>query len=35
MSRLMRSLSDQGVIEVDGYTVHLLDLRALRRIAGA
>ena len=35
LSRLMRSLSDQRVIEVDGYTVHLLDLRALRRIAGA
>lgn len=34
MSRLMRSLSDQGVIEVEGYTVHVLDLRALRRIAG-
>lgn len=35
MSRLMRSLSDQGVIEVEGYTVHVRDLRALRRIAGA
>lgn len=35
MSRLMRSLSDQGVIGVDGYTVHVLELQALRRIAGA
>lgn len=34
MSRLMRSFSDQGVIEVDGYTVQVLDLQALRRIAG-
>lgn len=35
MSRLMRSLSDQGVIDVEGYTVHVLDVHALRRIAGA
>lgn len=35
MSRLMRSLSDQGVIEVEGYTLHVRDLKALRRIAGA
>ena len=34
MSRLMRSLSDRGVIEVEGYTVHVLDLQALRRTAG-
>ena len=33
MSRLMRTLSDQGVIEVEGYTVQVLDLRALRRLA--
>lgn len=35
MSRLMRSLSDQGVIEVEGYTVHVLDVPALRRIGGS
>lgn len=34
MSRLMRTLSDKGVIEVEGYTVRVLDLRALRRTAG-
>jgi CRP-like cAMP-binding protein len=33
MSRLMRTLSDQRLIEVDGYTVQVLDLRALRRLA--
>jgi CRP-like cAMP-binding protein len=33
MSRLMRSLSDQGVIEVEGYTVKVIDLQALRRLA--
>ncbi|MCB2022842.1 MAG: Crp/Fnr family transcriptional regulator [Rhizobacter sp.] len=32
MSRLMRTLSDQGVIEVEGYTVRVLDVPALRRI---
>lgn len=35
MSRLMRSLSDRGVIEVEGYTVRVLDAQALRRIAEA
>ena len=35
MSRLMRNLSDRGVIEVEGYTVRVLDLKALRRIGGA
>lgn len=35
MSRLMRTLSDQGVIEVDGYTVRVLDLQALHRLAEA
>lgn len=35
MSRLMRNLSDRGVIEVEGYTVRVLDLKALRRIAGS
>jgi len=35
MSRLMRTLSDQGVIEVEGYTVRVLDLQALRRLARA
>lgn len=34
MSRLMRNLSDRGVIEVEGYTVRVLDPKALRRIAG-
>ncbi|HRP28970.1 MAG TPA: Crp/Fnr family transcriptional regulator [Burkholderiaceae bacterium] len=34
MSRLMRNLSDRGVIEVEGYTVRVLDLKALRRIGG-
>lgn len=34
LSRLMRTLSDQGVIGVDGYTVRVLDLKALRRLAG-
>ena len=34
MSRLMRSLSDQGVIEVEGYTVRVLDVPALRRLGG-
>jgi CRP-like cAMP-binding protein len=33
MSRLMRTLSDQRVIEVEGYTVKVLDLQALRRLA--
>ena len=32
MSRLMRTLSDQGVIEVEGYTVQVLDLQALRSL---
>jgi CRP-like cAMP-binding protein len=35
MSRLMRTLSDQGMIAVDGYTVQVLDLQALRRLAEA
>jgi len=33
MSRLMRTLSDQRVIEVEGYTVQVLDLQAMRRLA--
>jgi CRP-like cAMP-binding protein len=33
MSRLMRMLSDQRLIEVEGYTVQVLDLGALRRLA--
>ncbi len=33
MSRLMRTLSDQRVIEVDGYTVKVLDLQTLQRLA--
>lgn len=33
LSRLMRSLADQGVIRVDGYTVHVLDIPALARRA--
>jgi len=35
MSRLMRTLSDQRVIDVEGYTVQVLDLQALRRMAEA
>jgi CRP-like cAMP-binding protein len=35
MSRLMRALSDQRLIEVEGYTVQVLDLRGLRRLAGS
>ncbi len=35
MSRLMRNLSDRGMIEVEGYTVRVLDLKALGRTAGA
>ena len=31
LSRLMRNLADQGVIRVDGYTVHVLDIPALAR----
>lgn len=34
LSRLMRSFSGQGVISVAGYTVHVLDLPALTRLAG-
>ena len=33
LSRLMRTLSDQGVIEVEGYTVQVRNLAALRRLA--
>jgi len=33
MSRLMRTLSDQRVIDVEGYTVKVLDLLALGRLA--
>ena len=33
LSRLMRSLSSQGLIQVEGYTVHVLDREALRRLA--
>jgi CRP-like cAMP-binding protein len=35
LSRLMRSLSEQGLIAVRGYTVRVLDRRALERLAGA
>lgn len=34
LSRLMRSLSEQGLISVDGYTVRVLDPRGLQRLAG-
>ena len=34
LSRLMRSLMRQGLINVAGYTVHVADLEGLRRIAG-
>jgi CRP-like cAMP-binding protein len=33
LSRLMRSFSSQGVIQVAGYTVHVIDLPALARLA--
>lgn len=33
LSRLMRSFTQQGVIEVAGYTVRVLDLSALERLA--
>ncbi|MDP1534644.1 MAG: Crp/Fnr family transcriptional regulator [Rubrivivax sp.] len=33
LSRLMRSFSRQGVIEVAGYTLRVLDLPALRQLA--
>jgi CRP-like cAMP-binding protein len=35
LSRLMRSFSQQGVIEVAGYTVRVLDVKALGRLAEA
>lgn len=34
LSRLMRSLSEQGLIAVNGYTVRVLDPRGLARLAG-
>lgn len=34
LSRLLRSLTRKGLIEVVGYNVHVLDLPALRRLAG-
>lgn len=34
-SRVLRQLRDKQVIEVSGYTVRVLELEALRRIAGA
>lgn len=33
LSRLMRSFSSQGLIQVAGYTVHVLDWPALQRLA--
>lgn len=33
LSRLMRSLSRQGLISVAGYTVHVADIDGLRRVA--
>jgi CRP-like cAMP-binding protein len=33
LSRLMRSFTTQGVIEVSGYTVRVLDITALERLA--
>lgn len=35
LSRLMRSFTSQGVINVAGYTVHVVDPEALGRLAGA
>lgn len=35
LSRLMRSLSRQGIISVAGYTVHVADVEGLRRVAEA
>jgi hypothetical protein len=34
LSRLMRSLSDRGLIAVSGYTVRVLDAQGLRGLAG-
>lgn len=34
LSRLMRSLSEQGLIEVSGYTVRVLDAQRLADLAG-
>jgi CRP-like cAMP-binding protein len=33
LSRLMRSFTRQGVIEVSGYTLRVLDVEALGRLA--
>ncbi len=33
LSRLMRSLSRQGIISVAGYTVHVADIEGLKRVA--
>lgn len=35
LSRLMRSLSDRGLIAVSGYTLRVLDPQGLRGLAGA
>lgn len=35
LSRMMRSLSDRGLIAVSGYTVRLLDPHGLQALAGA
>ncbi len=35
LSRLMRTFSSQGLIQVEGYTVHVRDREALRRLARA
>jgi len=35
LSRLLRHLSRKGLIEVRGYTVRVLDLAALQRLAGS
>jgi CRP-like cAMP-binding protein len=35
LSRLMRSFTGQGIIQVAGYTVHVLDRSALEKLAGA
>jgi CRP-like cAMP-binding protein len=35
LSRMMRSLSERGLIEVSGYTVRVLDAPALQGLADA
>jgi len=34
LSRLMRSFESRGVIDVQGYRLHIHDVQALRRLVG-